>query len=111
MNNGCPTTGWQRTLRMRELALSLRTRVLQEVEHINGRIMMATFTAHGGDVRLACAYAPRSAYPTEDKEYFYDKLAEHVQQFKGRQFIGGDFHARIHHVRECEKDVCGPKKF
>ena len=49
MNNGCPTTGWQRTLRMRELALSLRTRVLQEVEHINGRIMMATFTAHGGD--------------------------------------------------------------
>jgi exonuclease III len=81
---------------------------LQEVEHINGRIMTATFTAHGGDVRLVCAYAPHSAYPTEDKEYFYDKLAEHVQQFKGRQFIGGDFNARIHHVRECEKDVCGP---
>ena len=30
---------------------------LQEVEHINGRIMTATFRAHGGDVRLVCAYA------------------------------------------------------
>ena len=81
---------------------------LQEVQHINGRVMTATFTAHGGDVRFVCAYAPHSAYPTEDKEEFYDKLAEHVQQFKGKQFIGGDFNARIHHVRECETDVCGP---
>ena len=56
---------------------------------------------------LICAYAPHSGYSTEAKEEFYDQLSTEISQTKGRYMIGGDFNARLHYVREYEKDVCG----
>ena len=55
-----------------------------------------------------CAYAPHSGHSTELKEEFYDQLSTEISQTKGRYIIGGDFNARLHYVREHEKDVCGP---
>ena len=70
--------------------------------------MSITFSCHGFDVTMICAYAPHSGRSTEDKEMFYEQLSEEITSCHGRYLIGGDFSARIHYVREVDADVCGP---
>ena len=57
---------------------------------------------------MISVYAPHSNYETEIKERFCDDLSDEIGACKGRYFIGGDFNARIHFVRETDTDVCGP---
>ena len=47
-------------------------------------------------------------YDTETKEAFYDNLSDEIRQTSGNSYVGGDFNARIHHVRDVDADVCGP---
>ena len=62
----------------------------------------------GYDVNMICAYAPHSGHATETKEEFYADLSEEIAGCHGRFYVGGDFNARIHSVREHDTAVCGP---
>ena len=57
---------------------------------------------------MICAYAPHSGHATETKEEFYADLSEEIACCHGRFYVGGDFNARIHYVREHDTVVCGP---
>jgi hypothetical protein len=57
---------------------------------------------------MICAYAPHSGHATETKEEFYADLSEEIAGCHGRFYVGGDFNARIHSVREHDTAVCGP---
>jgi hypothetical protein len=81
---------------------------LKDVKQIKGRIATVTFASHGYDLTFICAYAPHSGYPTDTKEDFYDQLSKEIALCRGHFYIGGDFNARIHHIREGDADVCGP---
>ena len=81
---------------------------LRDIKQINGRIIVATFEAQGSPVSFICAYAPHSGHNIEEKEGFYDQLSNEISQLKGCFYVGGDFNARIHYVRDSDKDVCGP---
>ena len=70
--------------------------------------MAVTFSSYGADLDLICAYAPHSNHTTEMKESFYDDVTTETATCRGRFFIGGDFNARVPHVREMGTDVCGP---
>ena len=70
--------------------------------------MKITFEAQGADISFIAVYAPHSLHETETKESFYDALSDEISRTKGIYYIGGDFNARIHHVREVDKEVCGP---
>ena len=70
--------------------------------------MKATFQAQGSDISFIAAYAPHSLHDIEMKELFYNQLSDEVARTRGIYYIGGDFNARIHHVREVDVDVCGP---
>ena len=92
------------------VGIAVRTTLLpslHDVKQINGRIISASFEAQGSPLTLICAYAPHSGHSTELKEEFYDQLSMEISQIKGRYFIGGDFNARLHYVRDYERDVCG----
>jgi hypothetical protein len=80
---------------------------LHDIKQINGRIITGSFEAEGSPMTFICAYAPHSGHNTEVKEDFYEQLSTEISQTKGRYFIGGDFNARLHYVREHEKDCCG----
>ena len=80
---------------------------LKNVKQIDGRIIKATFAASGADVSFFAAYAPHSAYDVEAKEAFYDKLSDEILNTRGTYYIGGDFNARLHYVRNIDKEVCG----
>ena len=81
---------------------------IKDFKQVDGRIVSVTFASHGYDMTFICAYAPHSGLSTDAKEEFYDQLSQEVALCKGRYFIGGDFNARIHYVREGDTDVCGP---
>ena len=81
---------------------------LKDVKQIHRRIMKITFEAQGADISFLSVYAPHSTHDTETKEAFYDTLSDEVSRTKGIYYVGGDFNARIHHVRESDKEVCGP---
>ena len=81
---------------------------LKDIKHINGRMMKATFAASGSDISFFAIYAPHSAHAGEEKENFYDSLSDEILQTKGTYYVGGDFNARLHYVRNVDKDVCGP---
>ena len=76
---------------------------LKDVKQINGRIMKVTFEAHGSEISFFAVYAPHSLHDIEVKDTFYK-----IARARGVYYIGGDFNARIHHVREVDVDVCGP---
>ena len=79
---------------------------ITHVWHRNGRIISISFSCQGY-VTMISAYAPHSGYQTEDKEAVYEQLSEEIACCHGRYFIGGDFNARIHYLRETDADVCG----
>ena len=81
---------------------------LKDVKQINGRIATVTFASHGYDLTFICAYAPHSGYPTDTKEEFYDQLSKEIALCRGHFYVGGDFNARIHHIRAGDADVCVP---
>ena len=70
--------------------------------------MKATFAASGTDISFFAIYAPHSAHALEEKESFYDLLSDEILQTKGSYYVDGDFNARLHYVRNIDKDVCGP---
>ena len=80
----------------------------KNVKQINGRMMSLTLASYGFDVTIITAYAPHSNDDTEMKENFYDNLSDEIMSTHGRYFVGGDFNARVHFVRETDTDVCGP---
>ena len=80
----------------------------KNVKQINGRMMSLTLASYGFDVTIITAYAPHSNDDTEMKENFYDNLSDEIMSTHGRYFVGGDFNARIHFVRETDTDACGP---
>ena len=80
---------------------------VKNVKQIDGRIIKATFAASGSDVSFFAAYAPHTAYDVEAKETFYDKLSDEILNTRGTYYIGGDFNARLHYVRNIDKEVCG----
>ena len=69
--------------------------------------MSITFASRANDLNLISVYAPQSGLDIETKEAFYDELSDAISELKGAYFIGGDFNARIYHVRESERDVIG----
>ena len=81
---------------------------LVDVKQINGRLMKISFGAQCSPISFFCAYAPHSSYDMEYKEEFYNQLSDEIASTTGIYYIGGDFNARIHHVRDADKDVCGP---
>ena len=70
--------------------------------------MKVTFQAQGSDISFIAAYAPHSLHDIEMNERFYNQLSDEIVRTRGIYYIGGDFNARIHHVREVDVDVCGP---
>jgi hypothetical protein len=80
---------------------------LTDIRQINGRIMAATFDSTGSPLTFITAYVPHGGYNTEIKEDFYEDLSSEIPNTRGIFYIGGDFNARIHHVRDTDIDVCG----
>ena len=57
---------------------------------------------------LSFALTPHPVLIPQSKKKHSMMLSQEVQRNKGRFFVGGDFDARIHFVREVDCDVCGP---
>ena len=93
------------------VGIVIKNSLINSVKHVrqrNGRIISITFSCSGYDVTMICAYAPHSGHATETKEEFYADLSEEIACCHGRFYVGGDFNARIHYVREHDTVVCGP---
>ena len=83
-------------------------RYLKDVKQTSGRSMHITLQAAGGDINFVSNYAPHAGYNLEDKEIFYETLSETLNGIRGKFYIGGDFNARIYHVRDIDTEAIGP---
>eukprot|EP00975_Prorocentrum_lima_P052654 11036505-Prorocentrum_lima.AAC.1 len=68
---------------------------IQDVEPLNDRILRITLKGVVPYTFIS-AYAPTAQRSDQEKDFFYDKLTELMQQWnsKGPTFLAGDFNAR-----------------